>query len=98
MQTRSDYLNKKISYKDYYEQFVDDDIITLVKKYIGIKPIKNSSNDYFTDIKKWDAISSKILTKESIIDKINKTKEGSSHTTGVSIAKAAARIIKRSNG
>jgi len=56
MKTRQDYLDGKISHREYYGQFVTDSIKKTVLQFIGRKKIVLSQDDSFNDIPlaRWD--------------------------------------------
>jgi len=102
--TRDDYMAKKISHEDYYGQFVTPAIIRLVENGIGIKEIKNSSDEHFNDIPlaKWDSLhvvnyGRGMYSRLACGEKIKSAGESNSVNTGTCILKQAARIIKKSN-
>lgn len=59
MKTRQDYLDGKISHRDYYAQFITATMVQQVIDNIGIERIKNSKDEHLSDIpmKEWDALS-----------------------------------------
>ena len=48
--TRKDYLNGKYNHRQYYGQFVNDNVKLMVIDKIGIKRILNSKDEHFNDI------------------------------------------------
>lgn len=92
--TRSEYMAGKISHKDYYDQFVTDQMVKEIGQAIGIARIKNSKHSSFNDIPlhRWDRLSPMIISMSSDIHK--QTGEIASLGASVCIAKAAARRIR----
>lgn len=56
--TRKDYLDRKCSHREYYSQFVNDEVKQLVARRIGRKKILASTDPHFNDIPlhRWDAL------------------------------------------
>jgi hypothetical protein len=54
--TRKDYMNDKCSHREYYSQFVNDNVKGMVNDRIGIDRIKKSKDEHLNDIplKEWD--------------------------------------------
>lgn len=50
MFTRQDYLQDKCTHRQYYAQFVNDNVKQMVKDRIGIDKIKCSKDEHFNDI------------------------------------------------
>lgn len=99
MYTRRDYLYKKCDHDQYYSQFVTDSIINLVERRIGLDTILDSTDEWFNDIplKRWDELVfyiQPLVNSEVII----KTQEGWSISTGVCIAKQAAKMLREQHG
>lgn len=95
MITRKEYMNNSsVLHNEYYSQFVTPFIISYVKASFGEKRIKASTDPYFNDIPLylWDNMVSFVLSESKT--KRKEINEGNSISTGVCIAKAAARIIK----
>lgn len=94
MKTRSDYMAHAVSHNDYYNQFVNDNIVKAVAEIIGIKRIKASDDVYFNDIDliEWDNLRPVV---EANVDRalIKAAGEQRSLSTAVCIAKAAARRL-----
>ncbi len=84
MKTRNHYINGDISHNDYYDQFVNRDIIRVVERRIRVDKIKKSTCEHFNDIplKNWDNISGVVNVR------------GFSLSDRVCTLKAAARQIK----
>ena len=95
MYTRKQYMNKECSHNEYYEQF-GQHLTNLVGQTIGVKRIKNSTDDSFNDIplKRWDALAPLVRsTVGRMLAEANGT-GGISLSDCVCSAKAAARIIR----
>lgn len=94
MWTRKDYLDKKCSHKEYYDQFVNVEILSYIKAALGDR-IRKSTDPHFNDIPigTWDC---RVETIHLLVSKdlIRETGQGWSLSSGVSIAKAAARRIR----
>jgi glutamyl-tRNA reductase len=92
IKTRQDYMDKKISHRDYYGQFVNTATVRAIEHLK--KEILESTDEYLNDIplRKWDSLSYQMTTiaRENLI----KANEGGSIATGVCIAKASARALK----
>lgn len=93
MITRKQYLNHGSSHREYYAQFVNIRAKSLVKKFIGIDRLRESTDESFNDIplKKWDSLIY-FIDYESI----NKLKDAGDFLTiagGVCLLKEAARQI-----
>ena len=58
MYTRKDYLNNKCTHRQYYAQFVNDNVKLMIKDWIGIKRLLKSKDKYLNDIplNTWDKI------------------------------------------
>lgn len=107
MITRQQYLNNEANHRQYYAQFVDDEIKNEVKRYIGIERIKASTDEHLNDIpmKNWDNMAGFYFNhngemigkpnsiKKSLSDKFKATGEGLSAGTMVCIYKEAARQL-----
>lgn len=91
MYTRKDYLNKKCTHNEYYNQFVSSHTIDMVVGFIGAENIINSNCDHFNDIDlgKWD--SCPITPVASLMLECG---DSMSLSGRVCIAKEAARIYK----
>lgn len=60
---RSRYMNKEVTYHEYYGQFVTDAIKDRVVNAIGLARIVGSTDEHFNDIplKEWDALHDTIV-------------------------------------
>ena len=58
MINRADFMADKVTFEEYYNQFVDQKVITLVVDMIGADTILESKDEHFNDIPlaKWDAV------------------------------------------
>lgn len=58
MFTRTQYLDRECSLTAYYSQFVTDATKRVVKSYIGLRKLKNSTDEHFNDIplQTWDSL------------------------------------------
>ena len=84
--SRKDYTSNVCTHRQYYAQFVTEQIINIVKMNIGLKTILNSTDRHMNDIalSKWDYLHGIIAGANSLSDT-------------VCIAKEAARQIRESN-
>lgn len=82
-------------HRKYYAQYVTDYVRGLVASRIGLEAIKNSKNEHFNDIPlpKWDALVPHLGASKALIS----NGDWLSLSTGVCIAKEAARQIKEGN-
>jgi len=90
---RRDYLNKKATHREYYSQFVTDEIKALVTRHFGKVSLTHAYqlNEHFNNIKsvQWD-----VLTMSFSCDK--KMREAGDYATTagkVCILKEAARQV-----
>jgi len=58
MYTREQYLDKQVTHRQYFGQFVTPEIRSLVERYIGIERIKSSTDERLNDIplQEWDML------------------------------------------
>jgi hypothetical protein len=58
MYTRQEYLEQKCSHRNYYGQFVTQQVLSRVMSYIGSSVIVKSKDPHFNDIPlaRWDAM------------------------------------------
>jgi len=58
MMSRKDYLDRKCTHREYYSQFVTDEIKGIVEHSIGIDALKASTDKHLNDIRlsKWDRL------------------------------------------
>lgn len=96
MYTRRDYLYARCSFDQYYGQFITPEVIQYVDTRIGHDNIINSEDENFNDIKLiyWDKI---VYNLKPLVDDqlLTEAQEGWSMSTGVCIAKMAAKLIRR---
>jgi hypothetical protein len=59
IKTRDEYMNGKVEHREYYAQFITDEMVKQVKDNIGIERIKASKDKHLNDIpmKEWDGLS-----------------------------------------
>ena len=92
MINRADFMADKVTFDQYYNQFVDQKVITLVVDMIGADKILNSTDKHFNDIPlaDWDAVG-------ACLPNIKWPKDDWSSRSGlVCIGKQAATRYKRS--
>ena len=53
-----DYMAGKCTHHEYYKQFVNDRVLAIVKRYIGMDAIDRSTDEHMNDIplKKWNEL------------------------------------------
>lgn len=102
---RSEYMDGKYSFNEYYRQFVTPEILDRVSKAIGVDRIKASTDEHLNDIpmKEWDAIfggvfrSGQIVVQPTvprdIMTTLKEADEIASMATLCCIAKQAARKL-----
>jgi hypothetical protein len=94
MKTRSDYMSKAITHREYYGQFVTPEVTALVLQEITAERINRSTDPHFNDIglPRWDRMSGDIdrLTRAAV----KAAGDTMSLSTTCCIAKEAARQIK----
>lgn len=95
MITRKDYLDGKATHREYYAQFVTEQIRDLVRHGVGIERIKKSTDKHFNDIPLhiWDCLASNNRYALAISKSENGQKDFSLGSS-VCILKEAARQIK----
>jgi len=110
MKTRSDYLNGNCSHREYFSQFVDEEIKTETLNFFGKERILNCNDEHLNNIplREWDNLTgfafsgSEMIRKPAyikpeLLKKLKETKEGVSSAGMVCIYKEAARQIKEEN-
>ena len=92
MINRADFMADKVTFEEYYNQFVDQKVITLVVDMIGADTILESRDEHFNDIPlaKWDAVGACLPDIKWPAD------DWSSRSGLVCIGKQAAAQYKRS--
>lgn len=94
MKTRKEYLDGKCSHREYYGQFVNDNVKQMVIDTIGKNRILKSTDEHFNDIslREWDNIGLPCGISELL------KKAGDYYTLAgqVCILKEGARQIKES--
>jgi len=95
MYTRRDYLYKRCTHREYYSQFVTEEIRNYVQRRIGLNDILNSTDEWFNDIplKRWDSIAYnlRVLVDDQLL---TETQAGWCLATATCISKEAARQLK----
>ena len=96
MKTRKDYMSGVVTHREYYGQFVNNQIKQLVSNSIGMKSIINSKDKHLNDIElsRWNRLSFSI--KQICGDKLRLINGpgGVSLSDTVCVAKEAAKQIK----
>lgn len=103
---RKQYLNGECTHQQYYSQFVNNAVINLVVRRVGVQRILDSEDPHFNDIRlsEWDALNDdvRLCVNRSLWNSCNNASYPEKYrnkflwslSDGVCIAKAAARIIK----
>ncbi len=95
MYTRRDYLYNRCTHREYYSQFVTEEIRNYVQRRIGLNDILNSTDEWFNDIpiKRWDSIAYnlRVLVGDQLL---TETQAGWCLATATCISKEAARQLK----
>lgn len=101
--TRADYMDERCSYEQYYDQFVDGDLIAEVDAALGAE-ICRSTDRSFNDIPmhKWDSVAGVVNGRSGfrvhlpvrVIAKLLQAGDGVTVHGAVCIYKAAARRIR----
>ena len=93
MHSRQDYLEKKVTHREYYAQFVGEAARSAAESLR--KSIAGSSDPHFNDIplQTWDKLGKWIMTQETA-NKLNAAGDGDSKATRVCILKEAAAQLK----
>lgn len=86
-------MNNLCTHREYYEQFVSDEIKSTVRQIVGIDALRKSTDEHLNDIslRDWDAIS--LEHKAELSNKFIQAGDFYSLAGGVCVAKAAARLI-----
>ncbi len=93
MITRKQYTNGEATHREYYGQFVTDEIRANVLKYIGKRAIKTSIDEHFNDIAlhRWDCLP---LLRPGVHRMFKEAGDWVSLAGAVCVYKEAARQIK----
>ena len=93
--TRKQYMAKECTHREYYAQFVDEDVKRHILRFIGLKALIRSRDEYLNDIplKQWD-LAVRIMPY-SAISKLRQANESGGHSLSdlVCVAKEAAHQI-----
>lgn len=91
--SRQQYLNKEINHRDYYRQFVNEELIEKVERTFGIETLNAAlhQDEHLNSIglHSWDAFTSQIPFDQEAIEIAGETV---THATLVCIAKTAAEV------
>ena len=91
--SRQQYLNKEISHRDYYRQFVNEELIEKVERTFGIETLNAAlhQDEHLNSIglRSWDAFTSQIPFDQEAIEIAG---ENVTRATLVCIAKTAAEV------
>ena len=95
MFTRQQYMNNECTHRQYYAQFVTRGIRSSVKRSVGLDNlVRCSDQEYFNTIplRLWDVLTYniRVMVDKALLASAN---EGWSLSTGVCIAKEAARQL-----
>ena len=101
--TRADYIDERCSYRQYYDQFVDADLIHELDNAMGSEVMK-STDPTFSDIpmRKWESVAGVISNRTGfrvhlpvrVIAKLLQAGDVVSVVGAVAIYKAAARRLR----
>ncbi len=99
-------MDGKVSFRDYYGQFVSDEIKNEVLSFFGKKVLLSSTDEHLNDIplRKWDALTgfrfngSEMVSRPTVLPtglgaKLKESNEGLSASTLVCIYKEGARQV-----
>ena len=94
MFSHQQYMNRECTHDQYYAQFVTTMIKAIVHDSIGMKAIVASTDKHLNDIplRLWDNLHPMVMESSKKLRK--EAGEGNSLSSGVCIAKAAARALK----
>ena len=100
MKTRKQYMNKEISFHDYYSQFVTPFVLTWVRQRIGIDRLLASTDPHLNDIplRAWDRFHGSFLSSKSGRLCADANGGGVSLSDAVCTAKTAAQQLIASHG
>jgi len=92
MFTRKDYMEKRCTHREYYAQFVTDEIRQHVAKHIGTDQLRASTDEHLNDIplRRWDHLP---LFYKSDHEKVRAAGDWISPAGAVCIYKEAARQL-----
>ena len=90
-------MNDEFSHEVYFSQFVDDRVVSVILRSIGIEDLLSSKDEHLNDIPlhKWDSLTSLMGLNKNLSDKLKETGEGNSKASMVCIFKNGARQIIR---
>ena len=95
MKTRRDYIDGKVTFSDYYRQFITPELKKAVSEKIGIDAVIASNDPHLNDIplKKWDNLFQDYNLKQGIALKMQEAGDFLSLAGAVCTAKECARIL-----
>ena len=101
MKTRSEYMDKQITHRAYYAQFVTPYVKSLVRDRIGIDRLMSSKDEHFNDIPLavWDSFwvsmrgGMHIVPPATVSALLREAGEVNSASTGTCILKEAAKQL-----
>jgi len=95
MKTRKDYIDGKVTFSDYYRQFITAELEKAVAEKIGIDAVKRSNDPHLNDIplRKWDYLFQDYKLKKGIALKMHEAGDFLSLAGAVCTAKECARML-----
>lgn len=95
MKTRRDYIDGKVTFSEYYRQFITPELVEAVKAKIGVDKVKASKDPHLNDIdlEKWDYLFQDYSLKKGIEKKMHEASDFLSLAGAVCTAKECARIL-----
>jgi hypothetical protein len=95
MKTRRDYIDGKVTFSDYYRQFITPELEKAVSEKIGIDAVKGSNDPHLNDIPlgKWDNLFQDYNLKKGIALKMQNAGDYLSLAGAVCTAKECARLL-----
>ena len=95
MKTRRDYIDGKVTFSEYYAQFITPELIKAVTDKIGIDKVKASKDPHLNDIPlhSWDNLFQDYNLKKEIALKMKEAGDYLSIAGAVCTAKECARML-----
>ena len=94
--TREDYMNNRVTHKEYYGQFVTEGLKNVVARRMGVDAIHASKDEHMNDIAlfRWDNMDR--LIPQDVIREIQRASGTKAYSLSdiVCVAKEAARQMK----
>ena len=95
MKTRQEYIYGKVTFSEYYLQFITPELEKAVSEKIGIDAVKASNDPHLNDIplRKWDNLFQDYNLKKGIALKMQEAGDYLSLAGAVCTAKECARLL-----